>query len=139
MTYMEQIAKMLGVEIGEEFKIEGYDNNLKFQFTKEAFVQSMGDVWITSVAIMNVLEGNRKLIKLPKSILDEKEKEYLSNVIRPFRDDVKCIIKYSVDYVEWITICMKTCHDMDFPIFSVGTMYKGLELNKEYSLEELGL
>ena len=39
MNYMEQIAKMLNIEIDEEFKIEGYDDNLRFKFTKNAFMQ----------------------------------------------------------------------------------------------------
>ena len=34
MTYIEQIAKMLDVEINEEFKIEGYDDNMRFKFTR---------------------------------------------------------------------------------------------------------
>ena len=130
---------MLGVEIGEEFKIEGC-GDLRFRLTKTAFMQLDADGWwFNSNLIMTVLEGRAKIIKLPKPILDDVEKKYLSNVIKPFRDDVKCIIKYSVDYVEWITICMKTCHDMDFPIFGVGTMYKGMELDREYSLEDLEL
>lgn len=142
MTYMEQIAKMLGVEIGEEFKIEGYDNNLKFQFTKEAFVQSMGDVWITSVAIMNVLEGNRKLIKLPKSILTQEEKLYLQSVIEPFRNNVKSISKYPffTEMEEYLGITFhKSIYNMYFPSFAGGSMYQGMQLNKEYTLEELGL
>lgn len=28
---------------------------------------------------------------------------------------------------------------IDLPLFETGTMYKGMEINKRYSLEELGL
>lgn len=95
MTYMEQIAKMLNVEIGEEFKIEGHDDSLKFQFTENRFLQSYGDVygWVDSISIMTVLEGRAKIIKLPKSILTDEEKEYLSYVIKPFRNRIKYFYK----------------------------------------------
>ena len=41
-----------------------------------------------------------------KDILDEKEKEYLSSVIRPFRDRVECVVKceYFDDKQNWINI-----------------------------------
>lgn len=136
MNHMEEVAKILNVEMDEEFKISGRKDTWKIN-EKGLVSKSKKGEWEPYNAILMLLLNGEEEIQ--KHILDEKEKEYLSNVIKPFRDDVKCIIKYSVDYVEWITICMKTCHDMDFPIFSVGTMYKGLELNKEYSLEELGL
>ena len=140
MTYMEQIAKILDVEIGEEFKIEGHSDNVKYRLTEENLEYFYDGKWYTiSITLHKLLNGEYKVVKLPKPILTEEEKEYLSYVIRPFRNDVKCIVKYSVDYVEWITICMKTCHDMDFPIFDIGTMYKGIEIEKEYTLEELEL
>ena len=96
MNYMEQIAKMLDVEINEEFKIEGHDDNLKFKFTENRFLQSYGDVhgWVDSISIMTVLEGRAKIIKLPKPVLTDEEKEYLSYVIKPFREDVLKISKF---------------------------------------------
>ena len=85
MNYMKQIAQMLGVELEEEFKIEGYDNTLKFKITEKNFLQSYGsNMWVASMSILNVLEGNSRLIKIPKPILDETERKYLSNVIKPF-------------------------------------------------------
>ena len=30
-------------------------------------------------------------------------------------------------------------YEMYFPVFKEGTMYKGMEVGKEYSLDELGL
>ena len=76
-----------------------------------------------------------------KEILDEKEKEYLSYVIRPFRDRVggikKIITWYKDD--EFLKIIMKNEDDIYFPYFEKNTMYKGMEIDKEYTLEELGL
>ena len=143
MTYMEQIAKMLDVEIGEEFKIEGHDDNLKFQFTENRFLQSSGDVygWIDSISIMTVLEERAKIIKLPKPVLTDEEKEYLSYVIKPFREDVLKISKFKSKVLKnKEVIGFETPNGfMIFPPFEKDKMYKNMELNKAYTLDDLGL
>lgn len=73
-----------------------------------------------------------------KEILDEEEKEYLSAVIKPFRDKIEYIEKHGVNE-EYIDICIRNDSRIIFPYFKSGTMYKGMELNKKYTLEELGL
>lgn len=77
-----------------------------------------------------------------KEILDEKEKEYLSAVIRPFRDRVEYIKKVggNREFIE-ITINDKYFYFdyINLPYFKKGTMYKGMETNKGYTLKELGL
>lgn len=73
-----------------------------------------------------------------KEILDEKEKEYLSAVIRPFRDRVKYIKKISSDR-EYINVLLEDGDRLTFPYFEKGTMYKGMEADKKYTLKELGL
>ena len=143
MNYMEQIAKMLNVEIDEEFKIEGHDDNIRFKFTENRFLQSCGDVygWVDSISIMTVLEGRAKIIKLPKSILTDEEKEYLSYVIKPFRNRIKCFYKWTCDdcnYEQIMAPCIDYSH-LDFPSFEKNTMYKGMEPNKKYTLDDLGL
>ena len=74
-----------------------------------------------------------------REILDEVEKKYLSDVIRPFRDRVINIIKVDNRIGIYISIRMKGEANIDLPYFKKGTMYKGMEINKEYSLKELGL
>ena len=72
-------------------------------------------------------------------ILDEVEKRYLRGVIRPFRDKVTYIRKFvystgdaKIDIIveNWY-ICL--------PTFPKNQMYKNMEDDKEYTLEELGL
>ena len=70
--------------------------------------------------------------------------EYLSNVIKPFRDRVNYIIKTENSLGEYITIHSRLytgCHpDVTLlPEFEKGAMYKGMEINKRYNLEELEL
>lgn len=83
-------------------------------------------------------------IKKKEPILDKKEKEYLSAVIKPFRDRVKCIAKYYEKGYQYISINVipigKFYNDLiELPRFKVNTMYKGMIPHKEYSLEELGI
>ena len=81
-------------------------------------------------------------------ILDDEEKKYLSAVIKPFRDRVKYIKKLEAycgckDIGEniFIRLCGKDGLEEFFslPWFPKGSMYKNMELGKEYSLKDLGL
>ena len=74
-----------------------------------------------------------------KEILDEKEKKYLSAVIRPFKGRVDYIKKFDITGKEFICIYLKNNENIDFPYFKKGTMYKGMKLDKRYTLKELGL
>lgn len=74
-------------------------------------------------------------------ILDDVEKRYLSAVIRPFRKRVDSIMKISdpLGYdKEYIFIKLDE-DSFSLPYFKTGTMYQGMELEKVYTLEELGL
>ncbi len=74
-------------------------------------------------------------------ILDDAEKRYLKGVIRPFRNDVLGIEKKpGSTFNEWISIAMKNNETISLPFFKKSSgMYKGMELKRRYTLEELGL
>ena len=73
-------------------------------------------------------------------ILDEKEKEYLSAVIKPFRKKVKYIEKrFWTPNLEYLSIRLKNNEFFAFPNFKKGKMYKGMEHDKYYTLEDLWL
>lgn len=80
-----------------------------------------------------------------KPILDEVEKEYLKAVIKPFKKHVKTIVKAKqVATLYAITIDIEEKYNyetfLQFPPFEKSSgMYKGMELGKRYTLEELGL
>ena len=91
---------------------------------------------------------------LPKPILDDVEKKYLSSIIKPFRNRILYIAKsetvktydnpnpkiYECIYIMYKDRSKKkNPFYMGFPCFEKGTMYKGMELDKKYTLEELGL
>ena len=69
--------------------------------------------------------------------LTDKEEAYLSAVIKPFRERVECVRKMGFKK-EFLKIYLKN-ETISFPFFTKGTMYKGMEVNREYTLEELGL
>lgn len=75
------------------------------------------------------------------TILTEKEKAYLSAVIKPFREEVESIKKIDIEEDEQ-QLQLQIPNGiviMDFPLFKKGTIYKGMEEGREYTLEELGL
>lgn len=81
------------------------------------------------------------IYEAPKPILDKEEKAYLEAVIKPFKTKVLCIKRcLSAFDCEFIYIRYKTqLITTTLPEYKRGTMYKGMKLNKEYTLDELGL
>ena len=74
------------------------------------------------------------------AILTDKEEAYLSAVIKPFRNEVECIVKYMFsEEKEFLAICLHNGEEITLPIFIRRTMYKGMKSRKEYTLKELGL
>lgn len=82
---------------------------------------------------------NSRLLK--KWLLDDGEREYLRAVLRPFKKDIECVVKYaSIGYLyEYLVVKMKRKCSWCFPMFPIGTMYQGMEESKEYTLKDLGL
>lgn len=78
-------------------------------------------------------------LELIKEILNEKEKEYLNNVIKPFRNRVTYIQKNDSRFREFISIGIENDANIDLPYFEIDTMYKGMQIGKKYTLSELGL
>lgn len=80
-------------------------------------------------------------IEIDIPILDTEEKEYLSAVLKPFINNVTDIAKYSrtSDSSEYIVINFKDTEGLILPRFKENTMYKGMELDRKYTLAELGL
>lgn len=76
-----------------------------------------------------------------EEVLDETEKKYLTDVIRPFRKRIQFIQKKK-EITEINPYIRIVCEDNDklvFPYITDNSMYKGMETNKKYTLKELGL
>lgn len=82
-----------------------------------------------------------------KEVLDEKEKEYLSAVIKPFKKRVIRIEKIKrlygnsefINIVLYSSISCNKEESIQLPYFKKGKMYKGMKRDKKYTLKELGL
>ena len=128
--------------------LEFYKEDIKRKLSDFAFDRAICEVLNANYAI-----DEYKLLDWlceEHQILDKEEKEYLSAVIRPFAYRTISITKIK----DWIDedsnfevlkiALMLPCEnrDMEFvhlPYFEKDTMYKGMELNKDYTLEKLGL
>lgn len=112
--------------------------NASFNNFEETFI--VKKIWTDNcVELNNGFLVNTIILDKVEEILDDKEKEYLKGVIKPFRKRIENIEKISDGgNKEYISIILKD--DCAFlPDFKKGTMYKNMKVNKEYSLEELGL
>lgn len=105
--------------------------------------------WINNKDIYSDKFLNQE-IEIETDILSEKEKEYLKSIIRPFKNRVEYIEKKkninSEGTFYYIGIIVKhiaiDCFSeaIYLPYFEPKSkMYDGMELNKEYTLKELGL
>lgn len=106
---------------------KNYDSNIR-----SSYGQTYAD---------DILDWMAKPFKGP--ILNDTEREYLAAVIRPFKKNVCTVCKKYVQSCSGLSyeyLVVKLSNERwGFPKFVEGTMYKGMELDKEYSLEELGL
>lgn len=74
-------------------------------------------------------------------ILTDEERSYLKNLIKPFQDRIEFISKcrYSSYDKEYLSISIKDEVGITLPDFKINEHYAGMEVFKDYSLEELGL
>ena len=147
---MKEVAKLLGVELEEEFKIKGFINKCKLSTYGLMCWSDTSQDWVLSSAIGELLNGLDEIVKLhepQKPILNKEEKEYLSAMIKPFRNRIIYIMKTDEDdQSEFIEIRSKH-YDVNkivgelimLPSFKKGTMYKNMKTDKKYTLKELGL
>lgn len=126
---------------GYYLELNAYNNNLNYDGNSDYdIIKVYGFSKYKSKALKFNTE-DRELLWERKEILNGKEKEYLSSYIEPFRDRVKYITKYYYEKAKDYYISIEYENDLDtnFPYFAGKEMYKNMETNKEYTLEELGL
>ena len=149
MNHMIEVAHMLGLELNENFRFKSRLTDLstyEFKFTEDylMYYNTEGDYWNKASfhTLCNLLNGKYEVIKLPKNILAEEERKYLSRVIKPFREKILHISKLNGKNGEYICIDIRYDWEEDsilLPKFATGTLYKGMEIGKEYSVKDLGL
>ena len=150
MNLIPEVAKLLDIELGEEFRIidaAGFDYGV-FRLGENYIEQKLrNDKWLLSYEHMigAIVCGRLQVVKLPKHPLDETEKEYLLNMIRPWKYKVVSVTKYlgtGTPKEEFIQICYLQNgykYYISLPQFKKGVMYRGMELERDYSLDDLDL
>ena len=114
MNCIQEIAKMLGVEIGESFRFKSNEIDLskyEYRLTEkqlEYYCEEF-NVWYAATfkTICNLLNGEYEVVKLSKPILSENEKDYLAGVIKPFRNEVKYVVKDCDEFGPYISISVQ--------------------------------
>ena len=140
---MSEVAKLLGVELNEEFDLNNSD--FKYKLTTHGLRKRyhLTQEWSDSSMLDDLLIGRVDIVKKAKSILDDAEKRYLSNIIKPFKDQVIAIAKRSGNYGEFIDIMIDEgigdCGNIYLPYFKPDSMYKSMKVGREYTLDQLGL
>ena len=81
-----------------------------------------------------------EIVKEKKEILDKVEKEYLSAVIKPFKEKVTVIDirKFSAGKC-YLYIDIIGNDGFGLPNFKRGTKYKNMAIGRKYTLQELGI
>lgn len=128
-----------------------YDGKLYQKYKNYEYYDTINKRFLSTViGAKSALYGMAmyKCFTIYDDILDDKEKEYLSNIIRPFKKYVISITKIDYYGPERIEIRYTDNNQIfkglaesviSLPSFRKDSMYKGMELNKEYTLEEIGL
>lgn len=131
--YKEDLKEILKINFGNP---RGTIRKIREKFGCQIKVKS-GE-YATDV----LLEWMNQPYKEP--ILDDVEREYLSAVIKPYKNKVTFIAKskdaYEAKY--FISIVVNGNYGREaihLPWFKENTMYKGMEIGKHYTLKELGL
>ena len=141
------IGTKVTFENGEKLikcSVKRYENENRWRDEKD-FVR-MEDKFKTLGKITKIEEPTYQTVyEAKKEILDEAEKRYLRGVVRPYKD-VKSIQKYiffdkKLAKIQIFVLDIRGtgCWSIDLPPFKKDTMYKNMEDNKDYTLEELGL
>ena len=126
-----EIAENNPKKDGWNCKWKFYPEDIVKKVSKGTFFKKLPNDFTGTIDVVN------GYINEPQ-ILDEEEKRYLEGVIRPFRDEVTSIEKMVRCDGEYIIINMfGSC--ILLPAFEEGTMYRGMEVDRKYTLKELGL
>ena len=148
---VDLIANYFGLDVGTVFQIEGFPGYFKFDHEnillwRDDYMDP--DEWLTlNEYILADLITGRRHIK-PRELLTDAERAHIKSVIEPYGYDVWDIrkVQNSQD-TQMIVITYDYCGTRDpldsfevsLPFFDNDTLFTGLQLNKCYTLEELGI
>ena len=89
--------------------------------------------------VKNLVSQSKYSVKCPYSMTPEFVVVHNTANDATAQNEIKYMTKIGCDDMEYIMIVFNDLIEMPFPHFKKGKYYKGMEWDKEYSLEELGL
>lgn len=136
---IKEVAELLGIEMDKTFNIKGYLNNPCI-LTDEKITNKQGILIYGK--LFQLLTGE---LEIEQPILDDVEKRYLESIFRPFKNRVmyvEKIFRFGYEQIRYrVSLPVEEYGNelCELPSFDKGIMYKGMEYDKKYSIEELGL
>lgn len=133
--------KDLDIQVGDRVTYKSGKDQRQVIMTNEEQIENYeSNVLIIKIERIGI-NGWYTVYEKKPEILDEKEKEYLTSVIKPFKSKIECIKKTRKLYsnFEYVCIVLKENNIGALPDFKQGTMYKNMTAEKRYTLKELGL
>lgn len=124
-----------------ENKLYGSNHFVSLTYYTEDLKDANGDEEYDIIKIERPGKYNT-IFERKEEILDETEKRYLASVIKPFKNKIETIektIKIGDSSLCYLIMLLKNNDMANLPNFKKNSMYKGMEVNKKYSLKELGL
>ena len=148
---IDLIANYFGLDVGMAFQIEGFPGYFKFDHEnillwRDDYMDP--DEWLTlNEYILADLITGRRHIK-PRELLTDAERSHIKNIIEMYGYDVWDIRKVQnsqdtqnivITYDYGRVRDPLDSFDVSLPFFDNNTMFIGMQLNKNYTLEELGI
>ena len=149
MKTNKELLDFYGVELGKKYKITKINERYETDWIGKVFIIR---TTIVNDLVIDVEQGatigfswlqyfDYEKVK-PKPLTDE-EKDYLKTVIKPFRDRIQRIYKTEAGNFyeggEVLFFELKLNDYFYLPELPLGKMFSGMEQDKKYTLEELGL
>lgn len=148
---VDLIANYFGLDVGTAFQIEEFPGDFKFDHEnillwRDDYMDP--DKWLTlNEYILADLITGRRHIK-PRELLTDAERSHIKNIIEMYGYDVWDIRKVQnsqdtqnivITYDYGRVRDPLDSFDISLPFFDNNTMFTGMQLNKNYTLEELGI
>ena len=124
-----------------ENKLYGSNHFVSLTYYTEDLKDANGDEEYDIVKVERPVQYET-VFERKEEILNETEKRYLASVIKPFKNKIETIektIKIDDSSLCYLIMLLKNNDMANLPNFKKNSMYKGMEVNKKYSLKELGL
>ena len=135
VTYRKGLKKIVSGD-----KLYGNDLFASLRYYKENLKNVDGEEEYNIVKVERPVKYET-VFERKEEILDEVEKRYLTEVIRPFRKRIQFIQKRKeiMGINPYLRIVFEDNDELIFPHITDNSMYKGMEVNERYTLKELGL